>query len=79
MPMIMTLPLMETSRTRTPDADTHLQESNVRPVHGVRRLLIAPRVKSSEFWDAVDAVFGPRLGRSYAADMYLPGVAGQMN
>lgn len=33
-------------------------------------------MKSSEFWDAVDAVFGPRLGRSYAADMYLPGVAG---
>ena len=26
----------------------------------------------SEFWDAVDEVFGTTLGRSLTADLYLP-------
>ncbi|ENO19237.1 DUF3046 domain-containing protein [Schaalia cardiffensis] len=33
-------------------------------------------MKTSEFWDAVDSVFGPTLGRSYAADLYLPAISG---
>ncbi|WP_022868067.1 DUF3046 domain-containing protein [Schaalia vaccimaxillae] len=28
-------------------------------------------MKNSEFWEAVDTVFGSALGRSYAADLYL--------
>ena len=28
-------------------------------------------MKNSEFWEAVDTVFGPALGRSYASDLYL--------
>ncbi len=31
-----------------------------------------PKVRRSEFWAAVDDVFGPTLGRSMAADLYLP-------
>ncbi|MDC4233051.1 DUF3046 domain-containing protein [Actinomyces sp. B33] len=31
-------------------------------------------MKLSEFWEAVDAVFGPVLGRSYVRDLYLPGL-----
>ena len=33
-------------------------------------------MKTSEFWDAVDSVFGPTLGRSYVADLYLPAISG---
>ena len=33
-------------------------------------------MKSSEFWEAVDSVFGPALGRSYAADLDLPALRG---
>ncbi len=29
-------------------------------------------MKKSEFWDALDQVFGPVLGRSLAQDLYLP-------
>lgn len=28
-------------------------------------------MKVSEFWEAVETVFGESLGRSYAADIYL--------
>ena len=30
----------------------------------------------SEFWDAVDDVFGATLGRSLTADLYLPSLRG---
>ncbi len=30
----------------------------------------------SEFWDALDRVFGPALGRSLVADLYLTSVRG---
>lgn len=33
-------------------------------------------MKSSEFWDAVDTVFGSTLGRSYTRDIYLPAFGG---
>lgn len=33
-------------------------------------------MKTSEFWEAVDSVFGPALGRSYASDLYLPRISG---
>lgn len=33
-------------------------------------------VKTSEFWNAVDAVFGQTLGRSLVADLYLPSIGG---
>lgn len=29
-------------------------------------------MKSSEFWNALEAVFGPSLGRSLVVDLYLP-------
>ena len=31
-------------------------------------------VKHSEFWNAVEAVFGPAYGRSLAQDLVLPGL-----
>lgn len=34
------------------------------------------RVKRSEFWDAVDAVYGPSLGRSLVVDLYLSSFSG---
>lgn len=33
-------------------------------------------VKQSEFWEAVDTVYGPSLGRSLAVDLYLPACSG---
>lgn len=33
-------------------------------------------MKTSEFWSALDTVFGPVLGRSLAADLYLPSCGG---
>ena len=30
----------------------------------------------SEFWDALDEVYGPSLGRSLAQDLYLPAPIG---
>lgn len=29
-------------------------------------------MKRSEFWDALEAVYGPTLGRSLVVDLYLP-------
>ena len=33
-------------------------------------------MKTSEFWSALDAVFGETLGRSLASDLYLPAFGG---
>ncbi|WP_175953887.1 DUF3046 domain-containing protein [Schaalia sp. Marseille-Q2122] len=33
-------------------------------------------MKRSEFWQAVDAVYGPSLGRSLVVDLYLPACSG---
>ncbi len=33
-------------------------------------------MKASEFWEAVDAVYGPALGRSYVSDLHIPGIGG---
>ncbi len=33
-------------------------------------------MKLSEFWNALDRVYGPVLGRSLAHDLYLPALGG---
>lgn len=33
-------------------------------------------MKFSEFFEAVDAVYGSALGRSYVADLYIPSIEG---
>ncbi len=33
-------------------------------------------MKQSEFWDALEQVFGPALGHSLAQDLYLPRLKG---
>lgn len=36
-------------------------------------------MKQSEFWNALDLVYGPVLGRSLAHDLYLPQLQGTAN